>query len=105
MIKNYVLKQKFGKKRNDKPKWKDPNPVKYGGKYGLMNLQENADDTFQENLAKYNEEQDLNRLALMTNEDIKNELDMKEVSVQHRRQEIKLQNLNETKSLNLNDTL
>ena len=46
LIKNYVIKQKFGKKRNDKPKWKDPNPVKYGGKYGLMNLQENADDSF-----------------------------------------------------------
>lgn len=34
-IKNYVLGDKFGSQRSVIPYFKDPNPLKYGGKYGL----------------------------------------------------------------------
>lgn len=40
LVKNYLVKQKYGANRNNKPPWKDPNPVKYGGKYGMMTLKE-----------------------------------------------------------------
>lgn len=53
--KNYIIKQKFGKNRNDKAPWIDPNPVKYGGKYGMITLQEKISETFQMN-KKYEEE-------------------------------------------------
>ena len=33
--KNYIIKQRFGNMRNFRPPWNDPNPVKYGGPYGM----------------------------------------------------------------------
>ena len=53
--KNYIIKQKFGKNRNDKAPWNDPNPVKYGGKYGMITLRDKISETFQMN-KKYEEE-------------------------------------------------
>ena len=33
--KNFISSHKFGTNRNFKALWTDPNPVKYGGKYGM----------------------------------------------------------------------
>jgi hypothetical protein len=33
--KNYIVRRRFGTNRHERPPWKDPNPVKYGGHYGM----------------------------------------------------------------------
>jgi len=33
--KNFISSHKYGRNRNLKAVWTDPNPVKYGGKYGM----------------------------------------------------------------------
>ena len=39
-VKNYIVIDKYGRDRDYRPPWRDPNPVKYGGKYGMQNMKE-----------------------------------------------------------------
>ena len=41
--KNFITAQKYGKNRDYRPPWIDPNPLKYGGKYGMQNMKEMLD--------------------------------------------------------------
>lgn len=45
-IKNYSVKDRFGVSRDYRPAWKDPNPIKYGGKYGMQRLKELSDTSY-----------------------------------------------------------
>lgn len=47
VAKNFIMAQKFGQNRDYRPPWKDPNPIKYGGKYGMQNMKEMIDTGYQ----------------------------------------------------------
>ena len=42
-LKNFIASHRFGPNRDYRPPWEDPNPVKYGGKYGMQNMKEMID--------------------------------------------------------------
>lgn len=44
--KNYAVRDKFGNNRDYRPPWKDPNPIKYGGKYGMQRLKEMSETSY-----------------------------------------------------------
>lgn len=61
--KNYLAKQKFGNKRQVRPPWDDPNPVKYGGKHGMQHMKEMLDTRYQVEAAFLAQEKEKARRA------------------------------------------
>lgn len=88
-----------------KVKWEDPNPIKYGGKYGMMNLKEVASETFQMRKAEEKDELEMQRLAALTQQEVEDELEQKEAEMEERKEMVKLENVNEEQDIKLKTTL
>tara|TARA_B110000285_G_scaffold223778_1_gene279752 strand:- start:10 stop:210 length:201 start_codon:yes stop_codon:yes gene_type:complete len=54
--------------RNFRPPWNDPNPVKYGGPYGMQRMKEMVDTGYQRGKFEHGRRTDAERIAGQTQE-------------------------------------
>ena len=71
--KSYIVAKKYGSNRDFRPPWKDPNPVKYGGAYGMQYMKEMIDTGFQRQKADQIRRESAARRAKMTQFEIEQE--------------------------------
>lgn len=72
-VKNYAVRDRFGNNRDFRPPWKDPNPIKYGGKYGMQRLKELSDTAYYREKNADAFRQEIKRKAELNDEDRESE--------------------------------
>lgn len=92
--KNYIVKQPFGLVRNLVKIFEDPHPQKYGGQFGLQTLKDKQSETFQAGMKSAREIMHQQWLESLSPEQVEFIEQQKQIEMNDRNQEIKLQNLN-----------
>lgn len=104
--KNYIVRKRFGANRHIKPKWNDPNPVKYGGPYGMQHMKEQLDTGYQRLRKEHLETLEEQRKASLSPEEREEEERLEEAErlfVEQNR--ARITDLNDVKKYTIDSTL